>query len=896
MKLRVLTLLSVFAVTLGVRAAQSAFYDKFGFESPLVINSELNPKADDSGAETQYTWWISARIDEPTKQAGVVKSYGSETAYEYPDSEATALVKPGHGTQYVELNASVNPLYRTNNFSDGVHEPDELTQIGGGFIVDTLVKLSYRDEDEVDLEELKADYGELFRPKVLVWQNPSTNLIATAASIGETIDAIAPKNFVLADESGAELELGTNDWHRLTIRLFDDITSDNQKIAGVDIFVDEKPVKCAEASATDYETAFGGFLKDRLNPTASALYAEKRLFISLVPGGTKTAQTFMAAGFNGCGKIDDLSTVSLAEAPAFAQGGTWTLKWTEGVTGFKLNGEAVSIEGGAKEIAFTGASDTAEITEVTYAEGYAAGTWTTEGGATLDNDTFTITAANAVCTIVANLEAVGRFTVGDKSYSLLSEVFADLGSEPITIELTDDFSTALETGMEEGYLIGSDMPAITLDIKGHTITKEGISGVLFTINEECKGFTLIDTVGGGKLVGDAEGLFNISGLMTIGNLEGDKGVTIETVLTDKFGASEDLTIVNGAFKDPNNTTSTGAFSYVDNLAKGRGCELVKLEELEDDYYWTITQGGTYKLEWTEGVASFKANGTPMEVTEAGGVVFSFVGESTTLEITEVVYAENYRQGAWIAEGGATLSEATFTIVSGAEDPVCVIVAEVIPPLPASVNFTATFGEGVESAKLMKGDELIEELVAGEPVEVDFETTYTIEPTLKPWYVDATISTSEGITPDGLSFTVDAGAEAASATISATNAKDSARSASELAGLLGITENPEAIANDTRFKAIAIWAQGKGYLPMKLNDAGFNREYLLNGFDGVLRITSIAVDSTTGVITIGKPEWDFNGVLHVQGKALLTDGEWDDCTEPITTADGYNFFRLELRFE
>lgn len=794
MKLKILTLLSVFAVALGVRAAQSAFYDKFGFESPLVINSELNPKADDSGAETQYTWWISARIDEPTKQAGVVKSYGSEAAYEYPDSGATALVKPGHGTQYVELNASVNPLYRTNNFSDGVHEPDELTQIGSGFIVDTLVKLSYRDEDEVDLEELKADYGELFRPKVLVWQNPSTNLIATAASIGETIDAIAPKNFVLADESGAKLELGTNDWHRLTIRLFDDITSDNQKIAGVEIFVDENPVKCAEASATDYETAFGGFLKDRLNPTASALYAEKRLFISLVPGGTKTAQTFMAAGFNGCGKIDDLSTVSLTEAPAFAQGGMWTLKWTEGVKSFKLNGEAVSIEGGAKEIAFTGASDTAEITEVTYAEGYAAGTWTTEGGATLDNDTFTITAANAVCTIVAKPKAVGRFTVGGKSYSLLSEVFADLGSEPITIELTDDFSTVLETSMEEGYLIGSEMPAITIDLKGHTITKEGISGVLFTINEEYAGFTIMDTVGGGKLVGDEAGLFNVSGKTVIGNLETDQGITVESVLTDGYEISEGLlTIVNGRFKAPDN--GENAFAYADYMAEFRTCEL------QGDYWTTI---------------------------------------------------------------------------------------EYIPP--ASVNFTATFGEGIESAT-MNGSPL-----TTDPVEVDFETTYTIEPTLKPWYVDATISTSEGITPDGLSFTVDAAAEAASATISATNAKDSARSASELAGLLGITENPEAIANDTRFKAIATWAQDKGYLPAKLNGEGFNREYLLNGFDGVLRITSIAVDSTTGVITIGKPEWDFNGVLHVQGKKLLTDGEWTDCTEPITTADGYNFFRLELRFE
>lgn len=889
MKLKILTLLSVFAVALGVRAAQNTFYDKFGFESPLVINSELNPKADDSGAETQYTWWISARIDEPTKQAGVVRSYGSESAYTYPDSGATALVKPGHGTQYVELNASVNPLYRTNSFSDGVHEPDELTQIGDGFIVDTLVKFSYRDEDEVDLDELKADYGALFRPKVLVWQSPATNLIATAASIGEAIDEITPVNFVLADETGAELELGTNDWHRLTVRLFDDITSDNQKIAGVEIFVDENPVKCAEVSAEIYEAAFGGFLKNRLNSTASALYAEKRLFISLVPGGTKTAQTFMAAGFNGCGKIDDLSTVSLTEAPAFAQGGMWTLKWTKGVKSLTLNGDPVSISEGSEglmDVVLNGLSAAAEI-GVEYAEGYEAGAWTTEGGATLDNDTFTITAANAVCTIVANPKPVGRFTVGGKSYSLLSEVFADLGNEPITIELADDFSTELEIGMEEGYLIGGDMPAIKLDLKGHTITKEGISGVLFTINEECKGFTLIDTVGGGKLVGDAEGLFNISGLMTIGNLEGDKGVTIETVLTDKFGASEGLTIVNGSFKDSDNTTD-GAFSYVGNLAKGRGCELV-------NGYWMIKEGGAYKLKWTEGVASFKANGTPMEVTEAGGVTLCFVGESTTLEITEVVYAENYRQGVWIAEGGATLSEATFTIVSGAEDPVCTIVAEAIPPPPASVNFTATFGEGVVSAKLMKGDELIEELVAGDPVEVEFETTYTIEPTLADWYIDAAISESDGIALDGLSFTVNAGAEAASATISATNAKDSPRSASELAELLGITDNPEAIANDTRFKAIATWAQGKEYLPEKLNDTGFNREYLLNGFEGDLKITSIAVDSTTGVITIGKPEWDFNGALHVQGKALLTD-DWTDCTEPITTADGYNFFRLELRFE
>lgn len=879
MKLKILTLLSVFAVALGVRAAQEPLSNRIGFEN-FDEGYKIDVTCDDGGQGSDVRFWQSPN----NNQTAIVGRYlGTGDSYVYKAGEPK-LVDDGPGNRYLTVESSVNSIYRTSVSNIGfLPSYASSPKIGDGIFIDTLMEFS-----AIDGLEVPVDMG---RAKIMVWLGTDggadTNLYVTAGSIGASDRAITPTNFKL------DVDIEPDSWHRLTVRAIDNIITDEPAVVGFEVFIDAQSVACAEASALAYETAFGGYLDGRLNATAKDLYAQKRLFPSLIAAGTDDANVIAAAGFNGVGKIDDLSIVDYASAPAFAQGGMWTLKWTEGVTGFKLNGEAVSIEGGAgaKEIAFTGASDTAEITEVTYDEAvYEAGTWTAEGGATLDNDTFTITAANAVCTIVVNPKAATRFTVGGKSYSLLSEVFADpdLGGDPITIELTDDFSTALETDMEEGYLIGGEMPAITLDLKGRTITKEGISGVLFTINEECKGFTLIDTAGGGKLVGDAEGLFNISGAMTIGKLEDDNGVTIETVLTDKFGASEGLTIVNGSFKDSDNTTD-GAFSYVGNLAKGRGCELV-------NGYWMIKEGGAYKLKWTEGVASFKANGTPMEVTEAGGVTLCFVGESTTLEITEVVYAENYRQGAWIAEGGATLSETTFTIISGAEDPVCTIVAEAIPPPPASVNFTASFGEGVVSAKLMKGDELVKELVAGDPVEVEFETTYTIEPTLKPWYVDATISTSEGITLDGLSFTVDAGAEAASATISATNAKDSARSASEIADALGITDNPEAIANDTRFKAIATWAQGKEYLPEKLNDPGFNREYLLNDFTGDLKITSIAVDSTTGVITIGKPEWKFNGALHVQGKVALADEKWSDCSEPIKTENGYNFFRLELRFE
>ncbi len=792
MKLKILTLLSVFAVVLGARA-EARLFNIIDFEANgLQVGESLNVEADDTGAPyTPYRWCSNYRV-----QTGTFCAYATQ-GEKYPYTEGEKLVPDGNNTKYLLADSSLFSLYRSA-MPNGGFPPDPLTDdersvaIEDGIIIDTLMQ--FEPIEGLDIPEVEAP-----RAKLFVWQgtdgkatDATTNLYVTAGSINKSSLAVSPANFTLALAEGEKLVLNPAEWHRLTVRAIDSITTDESQIAAFILFLDGKPLICED---DNYTSAFGGGVATKLKPTAKEFFDEKRLFLSMIPDGAADAQRIMTAGFSGLGKVDDLSIVDYASGPAFAQGGMWTLKWTEGVTGFKLNGEAVSIEGGAKEIAFTGASDTAKITEVTYnAAGYEAGTWTTEGGATLEDNTFTITAANAVCTIVVKPKAATRFTVGGKSYSLLSEVFADdLGSDPITIELADDFSTELEIGMEEGYLIGGDMPAITLDLKGHTITKEGISGVLFTINAECKGFTLIDTARGGKLVGDAEGLFNISGAVTIGNLEADQGVTIETVLTDKFGASEALLIVNGRFKDPENTTS-GAFSYADNLADDRSVEI-------QSGYWTTI--------------------------------------------------------------------------------------EYIPP--SSVNFTATFGEGIESAT-MNGSPL-----TTDPVEVEFETTYTIEPTLAPWYIDAAISESDGITPDGLSFIVNAGVETASATISATNAKDSPRSASELAELLGITDNPEAIANDTRFKAIATWAQGKGYLPAKLNDAGFNREYLLNGFTGELKITSIAVDSTTGVITIGKPEWDFNGGLHVQGKAQLTD-RWTDCAEPIKTENGYNFFRLELRFE
>lgn len=785
MKLKILTLLSVFAVALGVRAAQEPLSNRIGFEN-FDEGYKIDVTCDDSGQGSDVRFWQSPNND----QTAIVGRYlGTGDSYVYKAGEPK-LVDDGPGDRYLTVESSVNSIYRTSVSNIGfLPSYASSPKIGDGIFIDTLMEFS-----AIDGLEVPVDMG---RAKIMVWLGTNggadTNLYVTAGSIGAYDRAITPTNFKL------DVDIEPDSWHRLTVRAIDNIITDEPAVVGFEVFIDAQSVACAEASAEDYETAFGGYLDGRLNATAKDLYAQKRLFPSLIAAGTDDANVISAAGFNGVGKIDDLSIVDYVSGPAFAQGGVWTLKWTKGVKSLTLNGDPVSISEdseGLMEVVLDGLSAAAEI-GVEYAEGYGAGTWTTEGGATLDETTFTITAANAICTIVAKASASNCFDVDGTLCSTLSEAIklaSGAGTEK-TIKLTANFNTADETEFDEYYNLNEPGTKIVLDLNGCTLTNDNPRAFSLFVVSEGISLTIIDSVGVGKIVSSAQyGAIIATGAAIIGR-EGDTTVPTFDGLLCYTEGTEGLLINAGRF-DKNHNSNGESFLYPKNMVKGRICEL-------QDGYWTTV--------------------------------------------------------------------------------------EYVPP--ASVNFTATFGEGIESATMNDSP------LTTDPVEVDFETTYTIEPTLKPWYVDATISTSEGITPDGLSFTVDAGAEAASATISATNAKDSPRSASELAELLGITDNPEAIADDTRFKAIATWAQDKGYLPEKLNKAGFNREYLLNGFEGEFKITSIAVDSTTGVITIGKPEpeWKFNGVLHVQGKALLTD-DWSDCSEPIKTENGYNFFRLELRFE
>ena len=221
-------------VTAGVLAfAFSVFADyggtKTSFEQHPVgaSGSNLIFRDDESGDGSSH--WYS---QDPASDNSSVQSYTEQDLAKYsynttdnkrltpfPAANGSDDTSNNPGGQYLDVDASAKPLYRTLNQQSG-EWPQGVT-IGNGLVVDTLVQFTASEDEAVpDLSSESA--------KIAVWLFArdhseataeqeeivgKTNLVVTAGSLVN--DTPVATNFVV-EAAGVTVE--PNIWHRVTLR------------------------------------------------------------------------------------------------------------------------------------------------------------------------------------------------------------------------------------------------------------------------------------------------------------------------------------------------------------------------------------------------------------------------------------------------------------------------------------------------------------------------------------------------------------------------------------------------------------------------------------------------------------------------------------------------------
>ena len=161
----------------------------------------------------------------------------------YPESQNRPLGTP---TQALEIKTTFgNPL--TLNVADG----GTATNIpSSGIYFDSLVKFTVCED---------APTQEYEGAKIIMWlqeqyaadgETTTGTNIMVRANYANSDGSFAPTNFVCASLTGS-----VDDWHRVTIKTWADITKDRGGIPGFAIYIDGLPVNVATGGTMDDEIA-----------------------------------------------------------------------------------------------------------------------------------------------------------------------------------------------------------------------------------------------------------------------------------------------------------------------------------------------------------------------------------------------------------------------------------------------------------------------------------------------------------------------------------------------------------------------------------------------------------------------------------------------------------------
>lgn len=456
-----------------------------------------------------------------------------------------------------------------------------------GIYLDTLVKFTAA--DEVFGEDALAGGDKIAIEYVAQGDdvdNPITNFVIRA---GKTVEgSLVSANYLAAVPAGFDV----NEWHRLTVRVIDNVGNGQVGQVGFVIYLDGDVNKLL-AYDTNVDAGFG-----ELNPTAQKFYNSSlhALYPSAVGVGDDKG-TIASATFSGTGCIDDV--VFTTTTPNFIQQGESVV--VSFVADAGVTAISVSVDGeddpfpvvnGSATLPAQTADFTVNVT-VDEANGYTLGGISYNGTPLVNGEVTGYAGGDITITTIRNNFNLFD-TNGDPIQGTFQTLTEALAKEGVAmIKLAYDYDALAFEGEDfDGYDIDGE---IVLDLNGNDLDggddSAGVS--LFRVADT---LTIKDSVGGGSITYDTQYEYaivkNDGSDVFIGAATGDAGATFNGKL---FEDGYEGAIIKGNIDNANNADE-GVFLW------GRYVDDDSDYERVGDYWVVEPQGGstTFALTTTGG--------------------------------------------------------------------------------------------------------------------------------------------------------------------------------------------------------------------------------------------------------------------------------------------------------
>lgn len=483
-----------------------------------------------------------------------------------------------------------------------------------------------------------------------------TNLMVTAGKLNGNSFTVVKQDFKVSES------VEPDKWYRLTIRAIENVTSiTGANQPGFAIYLDGKPVACMD---NDYQAKlFEEFDVAQLSSTAKDLYDNKQLFISAVSSDKIGATALTAVGFDGTGKIDDLTIDTVEAGPQFAMGKRlFKVEWDNGLTGFTIvakdsddndiTNETFSVEGAAvaKEFEIPNNATKYEISAFEFAPGSTLSEVTANGGATLansdsDNNIYSFTISDTafapvvkfgVATTLAYVEGI------EKGFSNFATAIAAAieGGKKLTLAADITLTAPVTVLADQTLVINLAGNDLVYNPSAEHANDEAAASYkpMFAVSANGS-LTILDEEGGGKVAFAADAPEGIIGVTLLVENEGefvvgsssDVGATFEGMI------SAITTIYSGYFDGVYcSDLANGTETFVFTTAIAEGSSNGRSEELHPDNF----DGSTYPLYWI--VSNNGGGETPddPEPTEYTITISGVDAANATVEVDDVAYDAN----------------------------------------------------------------------------------------------------------------------------------------------------------------------------------------------------------------------------------------------------------------
>lgn len=518
-----------------------------------------------------------------------------------------------------------------------------------------------------------------------------TNLMVTAGQLDGNF-TVVKQDFKVSES------VEPDKWYRLTIRAIENVTSiPGANQPGFAIYLDGVAVACMD---DDYQAKlFEEFDVAQLSSTAKDLYNNKQLFISAVSSDKNGATALTAVGFDGTGKIDDLTINTVENGPQFAMGKRlFKVEWDSGLTGFTIvakNSEGTisttpfTIEGGAagaKEFDFADGATTYVISNLAFASGSTLSEVTATGAeASSDNGVYSFTSLQFAPVVTIGVDTV-LATVDDTEYSNFAEAIAAAKSSGKTLTLAADIYISSQIAVASGETLDIDLAGKTM----YYMPVPSVDGSTFLPMFALSGGTLniYTTAEGGAISFDPgfEGV--LTGIPLINGMTGTGNVNLGT-------SSDKGAYFNGMiYLGPSGATAkiySGNFNKEYNMEQIISMFLTPLVQSpstannEDTTYWVVSNNAGAGGEPTEytititGVADANATVTVNDVAYDSAATYKYTGTDVVIVATaktDYTYTGVSATGWTIAGDGTT---ATYTVSGITENVEVTVPAAVTKP-------------------------------------------------------------------------------------------------------------------------------------------------------------------------------------------------------------------------